>query len=321
MTRSQTGIALIVAAAGLAGAPGAVHAQSLVFSTNEPDLRMGSGARVEGENAAEIETADDFLLFGDTRLTGATIVGLLPAGAAITDVQQVVVEIYRVFPLDSNTERTPHVPTRTNSPGDNALLFRDSADGNLTFSVVPQTAVTALNSVVNGINPLPDQTTQGEGPVAGSEVRIVVQFQNPIDLRPGHYFFVPQVRLASGTFLWLSAPRPIVAPGTAFVGDLQAWVRSGRLNPDWLRVGADIVGGNPAPTFNMVLKLEGLSLCYPNCDESAVAPVLNVADFSCFLARFAKADQRANCDQSTTPPVLNVADFSCFLSSFAAGCP
>src|SRR5262249_12430591 len=27
----------------------------------------------------------------------------------------------------------------------------------------------------------------------------------------------------------------------------------------------------------------------------------------------------ANCDASTTPPVLNVADFSCFLNRFAAG--
>jgi hypothetical protein len=29
----------------------------------------------------------------------------------------------------------------------------------------------------------------------------------------------------------------------------------------------------------------------------------------------------ANCDQSVTPPVLNVQDFSCFLAKFAAGCP
>jgi hypothetical protein len=41
------------------------------------------------------------------------------------------------------------------------------------------------------------------------------------------------------------------------VGDLQAWIRSGRLDPDWLRIGADIVGGSPAPAFNMVLELEG----------------------------------------------------------------
>ena len=61
--------------------------------------------------------------------------------------------------------------------------------------------------------------------------------------------------------------------------------------------------------------------CYSNCDESAVPPVLNVADFTCFLQRFAAGNSYANCDQSTIPPVLNVADFTCFLQRFAAGCP
>ena len=61
--------------------------------------------------------------------------------------------------------------------------------------------------------------------------------------------------------------------------------------------------------------------CYANCDESTTSPVLNVADFSCFLSKFAAAHAYANCDGSTTAPVLNVADFSCFLSKFAAGCP
>lgn len=35
-----------------------------------------------------------------------------------------------------------------------------------------------------------------------------------------------------------------------FTPDLQAWIRSGELARDWLRVGTDIVGGSPAPTFN-----------------------------------------------------------------------
>ena len=35
----------------------------------------------------------------------------------------------------------------------------------------------------------------------------------------------------------------------------------------------------------------------------------------------AAGDPYANCDGSTTPPILNVADFSCFLNAFAAGCP
>jgi murein tripeptide amidase MpaA len=65
----------------------------------------------------------------------------------------------------------------------------------------------------------------------------------------------------------------------------------------------------------------GSTTCYANCDGSTQPPILNVADFSCFLTKFAAGDAYANCDGSTVPPVLNVADFSCFLGKFAAGCP
>jgi hypothetical protein len=59
--------------------------------------------------------------------------------------------------------------------------------------------------------------------------------------------------------------------------------------------------------------------CYANCDGSTAAPVLNMADFGCFLSHFAAGDSYANCDASTQPPVLNIADFACFLNRFAAG--
>jgi hypothetical protein len=64
----------------------------------------------------------------------------------------------------------------------------------------------------------------------------------------------------------------------------------------------------------------GAAPCYPNCDGSTTAPILNVQDFGCFLNAFANGDSYANCDGSTTAPVLNVQDFGCFLNSFAAGC-
>ena len=91
-------------------------------------------------------------------------------------------------------------------------------------------------------------------------------FTNPFELPADHYFFVPQVLLANPNnhFLWLSAPRPIVPPGTPFpagVTDLQAWIRNANLNPDWLRIGTDIIGIIPpattAPTFNMTFSLAG----------------------------------------------------------------
>jgi hypothetical protein len=74
----------------------------------------------------------------------------------------------------------------------------------------------------------------------------------------------------------------------------------------------------------------GLTACYPNCDGSTVAPILNVEDFTCFINAFATglglphAEQvahYANCDGSTTSPALNVEDFICFIDAFAAGCP
>src|SRR5260221_635739 len=113
------------------------------------------------------------------------------------------------------------------------------------------------NGVDVGIFPLTNQTTMGEGPVTGQEIRVDVTLTSPFDLPTNHYFFVPQVLLtdAADHFLWLSAAKPIVSPGTPFVGDLQEWIRNAELDPDWLRVATDIVGTNP--TFNATFALTG----------------------------------------------------------------
>ncbi len=79
-----------------------------------------------------------------------------------------------------------------------------------------------------------------------------------------HYFFVPQVALnGAGDFLWLSSVRPIVPPGTPFTPDLQAWARDQFLDPDWLRVGTDIIGGTPVSTFNLAFSLQGQTVPEP----------------------------------------------------------
>jgi hypothetical protein len=105
--------------------------------------------------------------------------------------------------------------------------------------------------------------SKGNGPATGSEVQFNVKFKEPFDLPAGHYFFVPQVGLsdkapADADFLWLSAPKPIVPPGTPFppgTTDLQSWMRDDPpLAPDWLRVGTDIIGG---ATFNASFSLAG----------------------------------------------------------------
>jgi hypothetical protein len=265
-------ILLIFLGAAFVAAP--TNAGSFSFSTGTPDGLLATGSRPEdlGFGKIEIESADDFIVpIQGVTLTSATFTGLLPTGFSLGNVGQVVVEIYRVFPLDSDIGRTsgpptfstPKVPTRVNSPSDVAFDSRNSgAGGGLQLQPISvlNPNFTAANSILNGINPVPNQLTNGEGPVTGQEVQFNVNFTHPFSLPAGHYFFVPQVDLPGATdnFFWLSVPRPIVPPGTPFPPgstDLQAWIRNANLDPDWLREGADIVGGT---TFNEAFSVNGV---------------------------------------------------------------
>jgi len=232
--------------------PGAVFS----FSTGNPDGKIATLARPATPGKLQTETADDFVLTETTLISEATFTGLLPLGAPLASVINVEVEMYHVFPGDSNTNRVPAVQTRANSPGDVEIdnATRDSANGSLNFSAtLVNSSFTASNSVVNGINKAPGQFTSGEGAITGQEVTIRVSFNPPISLPAGHYFFRPEVLSSSGDFLWLSAPKPIVA-GTPFLTDLQSWIRNDALAPDWSRIGTDITHQGP---FNATFSLSG----------------------------------------------------------------
>jgi hypothetical protein len=247
-------------AAGLLSIALPAAATPFSFSTGDPDGLMAMATRPSTGGKIEIEAADDFILAGTTSITSAKFTGLLSSQATLADIGAVGVEIYRVFPQDSTEPPSGNVTTRANSPSDVAFAERDSGALDLTFTVSTlNPSFTANNSVVNGIHPLPGEHTGGDGAVTGLEVEFTVTFTSPFVLPGGHYFFVPQVGLSDpiSDFLWLSAPRPIVAPGTPFLPDLQAWIRNEDLAPDWLRVGSDIVGGSPAPTFNATFSLTG----------------------------------------------------------------
>ena len=243
---------------------------TVIYNNLTPNGQMAIASRPGGPGTFGIEAADDFLLSSSTSITSASFIGLMVPGASGTpSISDIQVEIYRVFPLDSNTVRTPHVPTRANSPSDVDFSSRDSAAaGELSFSTsVLAASFTALNSIQpGGIHPSPGQTTGGNGPLTGQEVEFDINFLTPIDLAADHYFFVPQVQLTNGgQFYWLSASRPISGAGTTpFVSDLQAWTRDDGLDPDWLRVGTDIVGGAVPPTFNAAFSLSSSDVPEPS---------------------------------------------------------
>jgi hypothetical protein len=234
-----------------------VSAASFSFSTGEPDGKIATLSRPASSGNMQTETADDFVMTQAVVINQATFTGLLPAGSSLANISGVEVEIYHAFPFDSVFPPSGNVPNRTNSPSDVDIVSatRDSANSSLTFSATMLSAsFTASNSVVNGIKKHPNERTNGEGPVTGTEVAISVSFNPPIALPADHYFFRPEVSLSSGDFLWLSAPRPIVAPGIPFMPDLQSWIRNDALAPDWLRIGTDITGQGP---FNAAFSLAG----------------------------------------------------------------
>ena len=248
---------------------------------------MAIASRPASTGKIEIEAGDDFIATTSTNITSATFTGLLTGSLAVPTVGTVAVEIYRVFPNGSTNPPSGNVPTRVNSPSDVAFATRDSATATLSFSTsVLASSFTATNSVLNGINKIPTQTTTGEGPVTGQEVLFTVSFATPFKLPADHYFFIPQVQVTGGEFYWLSSVRPILSPGTPFAPDLQAWIRNANLDPDWLRVGTDIVGGATPPTFNEAFTLTG------DIPEPMSAALLTMAVLGLFGARAAGAGRR-----------------------------
>jgi hypothetical protein len=280
-TRMATASAAALSIVLLTDMPAA--ADPFFFSTGNPDGLLGALSRRPSLGKIETETADDFVLTEATVISRATIHGLIiPAGAPLSNITEVEVEIYHIFPKDSNTVRAITVPTRTNSPSDVEIgaATRDSSKTTLGFgAALLNNNFTVANSVVDGIFPSPKQHTGGEGAKTGEEVEIDITFTPPIFLPPDHYFFRPEAQVSGGNFLYLSAPKPIQPPGTPFppgTTDLQAWIRNANLAPDWLRIGTDITGQAPV---NMTFSLAGETIPgagtpgRPNCRGKTVSAI------------------------------------------------
>src|SRR5712692_5001699 len=134
-------------------------AAPFVFSTGPFTNQMGSASRPAVGGAFEIESADDFILTAPTQINRVQFTGLLVGGnISNVNLTGTVLEIYRVFPNDSNVGRTsgpptfstPQVPTRANSPSDVELVGRSRLDfsGEIVSQIAP--SFTVLNSVTPG---------------------------------------------------------------------------------------------------------------------------------------------------------------------------
>ncbi len=251
------GLTLVVCSQAFAG---------IIVNTGGPTNGMAMASRPDSAGKTEIEAADDFIVGpSNSFINSGTFTGLLTGTVAPPTVQNIIIEIYRVFPLDSNQPPSGHVLTRANSPSDVAFDSFDASASEVSFTTMTLAAsFTALNSVqAGGIHPQPGQTTGGNGAVTGQEVQFNFTFTTPFLLPADHYFFVPQVQVSGGEFFWLSGDRPLTGADVGPTPDLQAWIRDEALQPDWSRVGTDIVGGATPPTFNGAFSLDATAAPEP----------------------------------------------------------
>jgi hypothetical protein len=217
----------------------------------------------------------------------------------------------------SGPHRIRGMQFRPNATSTNPV-WQQTMDIDLRFSTTAA-APDALSTTFTA-NVGPDSTQVYSGPVTISTTQvtpitpgpalfdIVINFQNPFVYNPANGNLLMDV-IVNGTTIGTARAMDAVA----VTGDSVSRMHS-------TTVGATT---GTAATTGLVTRflVEPVATpCYPNCDGSTVAPILNVGDFTCFLQRFAAGESYANCDNSTIPPVLNVGDFTCFLQSFAAGC-
>ena len=282
-------------------------ADPFFFSTGNPDGLIATASRPDSAGRPEIESADDFVLTQNTHITG--LVHGPPDRAAprwrrsAKSWSRSIVSSRSTRTVGrtsgSPTFSTAQVPTRVNSPSDDAFATRSSTASELVFvPAIVQTSFTAINSVLNGIHPMPTQFTGGDGAVTGQEVSFNLSFSSALELPADHYFFVPQVQLTTGEFCRLSAPRPIVPPGVPFPAgstDLQSWIRNAALDPDWLRVGTDITHQGP---FNAVFSLTGDTVAAVPEPETYALLLIGIAA----MGGFARAQSQGPLRQRTPTP-------------------
>jgi hypothetical protein len=119
---------------------------------------MAIASRPASTGKTEIEAADDFIVGpSNAFINSGTFTGLLEGTVTVPTVQNVIIEIYRVFPLDSTSPPSGNVLTRANSPSDVAFDSFDASAAEVSFTTtVLASSFTALNSVqAGGIHPKP----------------------------------------------------------------------------------------------------------------------------------------------------------------------
>jgi hypothetical protein len=98
-------------------------------------------------------------------------------------------------------------------------------------------------------------------------------------------------------------------------------IEPGNIRGPGLYVGGDFTTAG-ARDSKRIARWVGCQTCYPDCDQSTGAGVLDIFDFLCFQDSFVNgASYACDCDTSTGRGTCDIFDFLCFQNAFVAGCP
>jgi hypothetical protein len=250
-------------------------ADPFFFSTGTPDGLLGALSQPAGTGSLETEAADDFILTATTTIAEATISGLIPVGNSPDGYQQRRGRDLSRLPRGLADPPSGHVPTRVNSPGDVEIddATRDASQGTVAFSAtLSDESFSVLEHRGDGINPAPENMTNGDGPASGEVVEIRITFTPPIVLPADHYFFRPEVEVAGA----ISSTSP--HRGDHGTRDPVCW-RFASLGPQFrleagigCASGTDIIGGATPPTFSMTFSLTGDADAQDETPTATVTP-------------------------------------------------
>src|SRR4051812_6819696 len=100
--RRQFLMAVVTTVACALGHPARADS-TFFFSTGSPDGLMAMASR--GPNS-QIEAADDFITTASTTtITSATFTGLVTGGVPLSNISEINIDLYHVFPVDSDAGR------------------------------------------------------------------------------------------------------------------------------------------------------------------------------------------------------------------------
>jgi hypothetical protein len=271
----------VLAIASLLGIARASSADPVLWSTLI-DPSPGSaqiGFLSQQNSSPETEAIDDFVINPATFPQGFNVKSVL-AQVLITEpdatIDNLAIEFYRTFPVDSDQTRTPGT-TRTNGPSDDGNEFAEfsTEDGTLSFKQTVQSPTFVLNTTIE-----PGTDSRGvleTEPTTGSLLLLDMKLHGPLALAatnpfPGdpatHYWLELTAELSSGEFYWVQGVFPRSVPGMPplTAEDRQTWFTTvPGLTPDFRRV-SDIINasdGTAEPVFNSSMEIHGDAIPEP----------------------------------------------------------